>query len=138
MTSAKETATLPLKMNSGWYNSSSDILKPLMYERSRTLDLIRQKKFDVKTAKSMARTVKKNLQDGIELAKSRWSNHLAEKIHSMSHFPKDALSAVNKLKDWIQGHHVTPNIMRFKKKGMRLIQKLMKKNSKCYQHISKK
>ena len=63
----------------------------------------------------MARTVKKNLQDGIELAKSRWSNHLAERIHSMSHFPKDTWSAVNKLKDQIQGYHVTPNIMRFKK-----------------------
>ena len=33
----------------------------------------------------------------------------------MSYFPKDVWSAVNKLKDWIQGHHVTPNIMRFKK-----------------------
>ena len=63
----------------------------------------------------MARTVKKNLQDGIEFSKFRWSNNLAERIHSMSHFSKDAWSAVNKLKEWIQSHHVTPNIMRFKK-----------------------
>ena len=102
-------------MNSGWYNLSSDILKPLMDERLRTLDLIRQNFFYVKTAKSMARTVKKNLLDGIEFTKSRWSNHLAERIHSISYFPKDAWSAVNKLKEWIQSHHVTPNIMRFKK-----------------------
>ena len=60
MTSAKEFATVPLKMNSGWYNLSSDILKQLMDERSRTLDLIRQEYFDVQTAKSMAITVKKN------------------------------------------------------------------------------
>ena len=33
----------------------------------------------------------------------------------MSHFPKDAWSVVNKLKEWIQSHHITPNIMRFKK-----------------------
>ena len=33
----------------------------------------------------------------------------------MLYFPTYARSAVNKLKDWIQGHHVTPNIMRFKK-----------------------
>ena len=59
MTSAKESATVPLKMNSGWYNLSTDIFNPLMDERSRTLDLIRQKNFDVKTAKSMMRTVKK-------------------------------------------------------------------------------
>lgn len=58
-------------MNSGWYNLSTDILKPLMDESLRTLDLIKQKNFDVKTAKSMAKTVKKNVQDGIELTKSR-------------------------------------------------------------------
>ena len=33
----------------------------------------------------------------------------------MSHFLKDARSAVNKLKEWIQCHHGTPNITRFKK-----------------------
>ena len=53
-------------MNSRWYNLSTDILKPLIDKRLRTLDLIRQKNFDVKTAKSMARIVKTNLQDGIE------------------------------------------------------------------------
>ena len=40
---------------------------------------------------------------------------MAERIHAMLNFPKDAWSAVNKLKEWIQGHHVTPNSMRFKK-----------------------
>ena len=37
-TSAKESAIVPLNMNSGWYNLSTDILKPLMDKRSRTLD----------------------------------------------------------------------------------------------------
>ena len=60
MSSTKETDTVSLKMNSGWYNLSYDILKPLMDEISRTLDIIRQNNFNVKTAKSMARTVKKN------------------------------------------------------------------------------
>ena len=58
----------------------------------------------------MARTVKTNLQEGIELEKSKWFNHLVERIHSMSYFQKDAWSVVNKLKDLIQGHHVTSNI----------------------------
>ena len=63
----------------------------------------------------MARTVRKHLHDGIEFANSRWFNHLADIIHSMSHLPKDDWSVVNKLKEWIQCHHVTPIIMRFKK-----------------------
>ena len=57
MTSAKESGIVPLKMNSGWYKLSTDILKPLMDERSRTFDLIRQNNFDVKTANSIAITV---------------------------------------------------------------------------------
>ena len=36
-----------------------------MVERSGIFDLIRQNNFDVKTAKSMAKTIKNNLQDGI-------------------------------------------------------------------------
>ena len=40
--SAKESATVPLQMNSGWYNLSSDILNPLIDERSRMFDLISQ------------------------------------------------------------------------------------------------
>ena len=58
MTSAKESATVPLEMKSGWYNLSSDIFKPIMDERSKTLDLIRQI-FYVKTGKSMAKMVNK-------------------------------------------------------------------------------
>ena len=57
MTSAKESGIVPLKMNSGWYKLSTDILKPLIDERSRTFDLIRQNNFDVKTANSIAITV---------------------------------------------------------------------------------
>ena len=29
----------------------------------------------------------------------------------MSYFPNNAWSVINKLKEWIQGHHVTLNIM---------------------------
>ena len=65
MTSAKESITVPLKMNSGWCNLSTDIQKLLMVERSGIFDLIRQNNFDVKTAKTMAKTVKTNLQVGI-------------------------------------------------------------------------
>ena len=45
-------------MSSGWYTLSTDFLKHLIDKGSRTLDLIRQKNFDVKRAKNMAKTVK--------------------------------------------------------------------------------
>ena len=57
MFSAKESSIVPLKMNSDWYNLSTDILKPLMDEGPRTFDLIRQTNSNVKTDKSMTRIV---------------------------------------------------------------------------------
>ena len=53
MTSAIKSITVPLKMNQLIFK------KPLMVERSGIFDLIRQNNFDVKTAKSMAKTIKK-------------------------------------------------------------------------------
>ena len=56
----------------------------------------------IDTRKKFAKEARKNLRDGIELAKHKWSNHLASKIHKISRNPKDVLQAVNTLKDWLQ------------------------------------
>ena len=87
MSSAKESTTVHLKMSSDWYNLSTDILKPSMVERSRTLSLIRQNNFDVKQLK-VWRVLLKNLKDSVKLAKSKWSNYLAKIVHVMSNFQK--------------------------------------------------
>ena len=50
MTSTKESTTAPLKMCSGWYIFSTNILKLLIDKRSRTLGLIRQNSFDLKNS----------------------------------------------------------------------------------------
>ena len=46
-------------------------------------------------------------QDGIII----WRKHSCEIIY----FSKDTWSDVNKLKEWVQYHYVTPNIIIFKK-----------------------
>ena len=72
--------------------------------------------FSTRTAKEMAKEARKNLSEGILLAKSRWSSKLADRIHDMANYPKDAWKAVFTLMEWLQGHHKTPNIFRLQKK----------------------
>ena len=62
----------------------------------------------------MAKVARLNLKDGIILAKSKWSNQLAERIYDQSASPRDSWKAVNTLRELIQGHHKSPDIIRFK------------------------
>ena len=76
---------------------------------------IRQLNYSTTTAKEMTREARKNLSDGISLAKSRRSGKLTDIIHDMGNYPKDAWKMIFTLKEWLQGHHKTPTIFRLKK-----------------------
>ena len=86
-----------------------------MNKKSELLDSIRQNKFPDSQAKFKAKEARYNLKDCIILAKAKQSNHLAECFHDLSANPRDSLKRLNTLKEWIQGHHKGPNIIRFKK-----------------------
>ena len=62
--------------------------------------------------KTMAKDARNHQKDGILQDKANWSSHLANRIHDLVNYPKDEWNAVNTLKEWIQGHHKTPDIMR--------------------------
>ena len=113
---ANDVASTIKSDSSGWYNHSKHILQPLIGKRSTVLNDIRQLDYSTSTAKEMAKEARKNLSEGISLAKSRWSGKLADRIHDMANYPKDAWKAVFTLKEWLQGHHKTPTIFRLKKK----------------------
>ena len=72
----------------GWFNFSRYILQPLIDERTEILNRIRQIDLDPKLAKYLASSARRNVNDGSELAKSRWTHFLAEKIHKLSDSPK--------------------------------------------------
>ena len=115
MSSAKEVASKKKEDSSGWYDFSKNLIDPLMVRRAKILDLVRQGKYSTTQAKIMCKDSKKDLKDVISLAKANWTSHLAERIHEMARNPKDSWKAINTLKEWIQGHHKTPDIMRFAK-----------------------
>ena len=97
----------------GWFNFSRDILQLLIDKRTEILNRIRQIDLDPKLAKHLASSARRNVNDGIVLAKSRWTHFLAETIHKLSDLPKEAWKSVNTLKYWIHDHYKTPDIMRF-------------------------
>ena len=54
------------------------------------LNLIRQNNSSKEQAINMAKDVKFNLREGIKLAKSKWTENLANKIHDLANIPRDA------------------------------------------------
>ena len=80
MKSAKVVLTSKKIDSPGWFNVSRNILQPLIDERTKILNKIRQIDLDPKLAKHLASSARRNVNDGIVLAKSRWTNFLAEKF----------------------------------------------------------
>ena len=76
MSAAKKSASYNIKDYSGWCILSKDIIKPLLDKRSKVLNLICQNNFPKEQAINMEKEVKLNLREGIELAKSKWTENL--------------------------------------------------------------
>ena len=116
MTAATKSAPSNIKSSLGWFILSKGIVKPLLEKSSKVLNLIRQNNFPKEEAINMAKEVKFNLRESIQLAKSKWTENLANKIHDLVNSPIDEWQAVNKLKGWIQDHHKLADIVRLKDK----------------------
>ena len=76
MSAARKPASCNIKSSPGWFILSKDIIK----KRTKVLNLIRQNNFPQEQAIKMARDIKSNLREGIELAKSTWTENLANRI----------------------------------------------------------
>ena len=121
-TANKDVLTVKSNPLAGWYEMSKNILTPLIKQRSRVINRIRQdKSIPRETAKEMCQTTKTNLLDTVTLAKSKWATHLAKKVHSLRLNPKEAWQAVKDLKKGITGHHVAPTTMHFRMKNGKTI-----------------
>ena len=112
MSLAREFASKKKQDFSGWYSFSKNLIDLLMVNRAKLLDLVKETT-RLHQAKIMCKDAKSNLKNDISIAKSNWTSHLAERIHEMSRNSTYSLKAVNTLKKLIQGHHKTPDIMRF-------------------------
>ena len=80
MSAARKPASCNIKSSPGWFILSKDIIKPLLEKRTKVLNLIRKNNFPQEQAIKIARDIKSNLREGIELAKSTWTENLANRI----------------------------------------------------------
>lgn len=55
-----------------------------MDKRIQVLDLPRQEDLNIDTAKNLANQIRRNLIDGIKLAKNKWYYHLVSRIYKIS------------------------------------------------------
>ena len=78
--------------------------------------MIRQNNFQQEQAIKIANDVKSKLREGIELAKSKWTENWANRINDIANTPRNAWKDVTTLKEWIQGRYKSPDIVRFKNK----------------------
>ena len=77
---------------------SKNLLAPVMEERNRVLHQARQDShMPIEIKKKICREAKKAVNDAVELAKSVWVSHLAQKIHDLSNNPKSAWEGVKEL-----------------------------------------
>ena len=90
MTAATKSAPSNIKSSLGWFILSKGIVKLLLEKSSKVLNLIRQNNFPKEEAINMAKEVKFNLREGIQLTKSKWTENLANKIHDLANTPRDA------------------------------------------------
>ena len=90
MKALSKVASCVKEKSKGWYNISKSIVQPLVDKRSEILHSIRQNVYSNEDAIILAKEVRRNLREGIELAKNRWSRHLADRIHQMPQNPKDS------------------------------------------------
>ena len=97
-------------------NYSIESLKLYFDKITEVLKYTRQANLSIQEAKQIYIKSRENLQDVIIVAKLSWASVLADTIHQMSYFSRDSWKVVNTFKNWIQGRHKIPEIMRFRKK----------------------
>ena len=87
--SAEETAMMESDANHGWYHFSWDTITPTLEEQSTVLHSIWADPWNTTTSTlQRLEQFQHKVDEAVDLAKTRWSRHLAQKIQNMPFNPK--------------------------------------------------
>ena len=87
--SAEETAMMESDANHGWYHFSWDTITPTLEEQSTVLHSIWADPGNTTTSTlQRLEQFQHKVDEAVDLAKTRWSRHLAQKIQNMPFNPK--------------------------------------------------
>ena len=91
LNSAQKPAMTNRQNNKGWFHHIKSTLTPELAERNAILHIIRADKHPPSQETLLnLKTLQQEVDEKIEIAKARWSRHLAETIHNMLFNPKGA------------------------------------------------
>ena len=113
MKASSKGASCAKEKSKGWYYFSKGIIQPLVDKRSEVLHSIRHNVYSNEGAISLEKEVRRNLREGIDSVKNRWSRHLADITHQIPQNLKHFWQAITTLKEGILGLHKSSDIMRF-------------------------
>ena len=113
---AKDTATKQRTKNQGWFHHSNSILLPAIHHRNRLLHHLRSQdpSEDTTAIRSQLKDAQAVVTDYVSLAKSAWSQHQAEMVHTMRFSPKEAWKSVQILAGGMTSHHEKPTVMQLR------------------------
>ena len=106
MSCAEQTEMVVQRKFNDWYHHSRDTLAPVLESRNEVLHMIRStKESPSATILSKLRRLQNKFDEAIDIAKIRWSRHLAQTIHNIPFQPKEAWSNIRLLSAGEKIHH---------------------------------
>ena len=115
LNSAQQLAMKNSQSNKGWFHHSKSTLNPALLARNAILHSIRADQHPPSQETLLnLKTLQQEVDKIIEIAKSRWSRHLAETIHKMSFNPKGVWENIHSLCKGEKSHHTSPKIFQMR------------------------
>ena len=108
LSSAQQSAMQNWQSNKGWFHHRKSTLIPVLAARNAILHSIRDDQHPPSQETILnLKTLQQEMDEIIEIAKARWSRHLAENIHNMSFNPKGAWENIRILSKGEKAHHTS-------------------------------
>ena len=113
--SGKETSMINNSENQGWLHFSRDTLTPTLEAQNSVLNSIRSDD-NAPPPRTFChlKTLQHKVDEAVDIAKKRWSCHLAEEIHNMPFNPKGDWLNIKRLMGGETSHHTSPKLIQMR------------------------
>ena len=113
--SGEDIAMIYNSENQGWFHFSRETLTLALESQNLVLHSIRSDD-NIPSPRTLChlKTLQHKVDEAVEIAKTRWSCHLAEKIYNMPFNPKGAWVSIRRLMGGATSHHTTPKLIQMR------------------------
>ena len=119
--SGEETEMINNSENQGWFHFSLDTLTPTLEARNSVFHSILSDD-NAPSPRTLChlKTLQHNVDEAVDIAKTRWSCHLAEEIHSMTFNPKGTWVNIKRLMGGGTSHYTALKLIQMRLPSGRL------------------